>query len=147
MAVALLFVVAVVPKALRLRRQCGASGYHVFLSYRRAHVDFADRLKKSLERHGYSVFLDIDPDGGLGPGDFQAMLEQVLRDTPVVIPILTPAPAGPEDYRRHLSSMGAIKAAVARGGEKGRSLRVAGREVGRDGHVCGARQDRTSRHR
>ena len=91
-----------------MRQSVGKSGFHVFLSYRRAQSDFAARIKMGLARHGLKVFFDTDPEDGLGAGNFQQKLEFVLFHTPVIIPVLTPSPAGP-GWRAELSSLDAIK--------------------------------------
>jgi hypothetical protein len=60
------------------------TGFHIFLSYRRKNAADARALKQALSLKGYRIFMDLDRDG-LGAGDFQAQLEQVLDDVPVVI--------------------------------------------------------------
>eukprot|EP01050_Picozoa_sp_SAG11_P023462 SAG11_NODE_4721_length_1793_cov_1.502952_2_plen_387_part_00 len=62
----------------------GRSGRHIFLSYRRIDRELATNIKLVLEKLGYIVFMDIG-DCGLGGGDFQAQLEDVLKNTPVVV--------------------------------------------------------------
>eukprot|EP00940_MAST-03C_sp_MAST-3C-sp2_P001690 g1690.t1 len=91
--------------------------YDIFISYRRSRVAEARLLKDTLERLGsFKVFLDIVRDDGLSVGDFQSQLERVLRDTPVVVVMVTPAPAGPDQTstggidRSRLSSMEHVKA-------------------------------------
>ena len=66
----------------------GSSGFHIFLSYRRIDADKARSVKQALVALGYSVFMDITPDG-LGAGDFQSQLERHLKSTPVVIALFT----------------------------------------------------------
>ena len=66
----------------------GRSGKHIFLSYRRLDRELAMTVKLALESLGYVVFMDVG-DSGLGAGDFQAQLEQVLKDTPVVVCLFT----------------------------------------------------------
>ena len=68
----------------------GKSGNHIFLSYRRLDRPTALNVKHALERTGYTVFMDTDRDSGLGAGDFQAQLEYVLKNTPVVVALLMP---------------------------------------------------------
>ena len=43
---------------------------------------------QALESLGYVVFMNVG-ESGLGAGDFQAQLEQVLKDTPVVVCLFT----------------------------------------------------------
>jgi len=93
------------------------SAYDIFISYRRSRVAEARLLKNTLERLGsFNVFLDVVRDDGLSVGDFQSQLESVLRDTPVVIVMVTPLPSGPDESskggidRSRLSSMAHIKA-------------------------------------
>eukprot|EP01052_Picozoa_sp_SAG31_P025211 SAG31_NODE_2197_length_6216_cov_4.189962_6_plen_240_part_00 len=90
-------------------------GYHVVISYRRTHSGWAFHLKDVLEQLGLSVF--VDADGGIGAcRDFQAQLENIVRATPVLIALVTPAPSGEqEDPRNKMSSMEAIKYAAAEG--------------------------------
>jgi hypothetical protein len=68
----------------------GRSGHHIFLSYRRLDSHYASNVKYALEKLGYSVFMDVGSHG-LGAGDFQAQLEQVLKDTPVVLALFMPS--------------------------------------------------------
>eukprot|EP00940_MAST-03C_sp_MAST-3C-sp2_P003223 g3223.t1 len=91
--------------------------FDIFISYRRSRVAEARLLKNTLERLGsFNVFLDVVRDDGLSVGDFQSQLESVLRDTPVVIVMVTPLPSGPDESskggfdRSRLSSMAHIKA-------------------------------------
>ena len=60
------------------------TGFHIFISYRRRNAADARALKQSLQRFGYRIFMDLDPDG-LQSGDFQEQLELVLEDVPVVV--------------------------------------------------------------
>lgn len=89
---------------------------HVFLSYRRAHQDLADRVRLYMERdYGYRVFMDTSPESGLTVGDFQQQLEGSLARAKVVIPLLTPAPSGTDARRRALSYLGCVKDSAAAG--------------------------------
>lgn len=56
--------------------------HHIFINYRRTHHELADRVRRQLETYGYRCFFDLDPDCGLGVGDFQPQLENSLRGTP-----------------------------------------------------------------
>ena len=67
--------------------EAGVSGFHCFISYRRTGVATARNVKQSMEKVGYSCFMDFED---LNVGDFQAQLEKNLAGTPVVIVILTP---------------------------------------------------------
>ena len=67
----------------------GASGKHIFLSYRRVDSHLASLVRTALEKRGYIVFMDTAQTSGLGAGDFQAQLEDVLRNTPVLVCLLT----------------------------------------------------------
>jgi hypothetical protein len=66
----------------------GASGFHIFLSYRRIDADKARSLKQALKELGYRVFMDITSEG-LSGGDFQTQLELHLKCTPVVVALCT----------------------------------------------------------
>ncbi|CAK9111400.1 Ribonuclease inhibitor (Ribonuclease/angiogenin inhibitor 1), partial [Durusdinium trenchii] len=68
---------------------------NVFISYRRSQIDLADRVRLYLERLGYTVFLDLSPEQGLGAGDFRDQLDAALAKATVVMPLLTPDYLGP----------------------------------------------------
>lgn len=78
----------------------GGGGHHIFINYRRAHFELADRVRRQLQTYGYRCFFDSDPGCGLGVGDFQAQLERSLRGVPFLVAILTPAPSGPDEVWR-----------------------------------------------
>ena len=65
--------------AVTLGCPIGRSRRHIFLSYRRLDRELATTVKQALESFGYVVFMDVG-DSGLGAGDFQAQLEQVLHE-------------------------------------------------------------------
>lgn len=67
------------------------------LSYRRKNAADARSLKQALERYGYRVFMDLDRDG-LGAGNFQKQLEDVLDDVPVVVMHCSDKPA--DEFKR-----------------------------------------------
>jgi hypothetical protein len=67
----------------------GASGKHIFLSYRRVDSHLAATVKHALEQLGYIVFFDMSQTSGLGAGDFTVQLEKALRETPVFVCLLT----------------------------------------------------------
>jgi hypothetical protein len=91
--------------------QAALASFEIFLSYRRSRSGDARALKMALVELGHRVFFDVDRDEGLGVGNFQAQLEAVLADTPVLLVLVTPAPSGPPgDWREHLSSMEVIAA-------------------------------------
>ena len=84
--------------------------FEIFLSYRRSRSGDARALKMALVELGHRVFFDVDRDEGLGAGDFQAQLEDVLAETPVLLVLVTPAPSGPPgDWREGLSSMETVR--------------------------------------
>lgn len=109
--------------ASALRKPCAGIVYppqtpHIFISYRRSHLDLADRIRCYLTYHfGYEAFLDTHPESGLSVGNFQMQLEEKLRQAKLFIPVLTPAPSGDDERRRHLSYMDCIKDSARRGGE------------------------------
>ena len=74
-----------------------------FISYRRTHFELADRVRRQLQTYGYRCFFDLDPQSGLGAGDFQTQLERSLRGVPYLLAIITPAPSGEDDVREGLS--------------------------------------------
>eukprot|EP01043_Picozoa_sp_COSAG02_P006525 COSAG02_NODE_187_length_30377_cov_3.636271_2_plen_1415_part_00 len=76
---------------------------HIFISYRRTHFELADRVRRQLQTYGYRCFFDLDPQSGLGAGDFQAQLESSLRGVPYLLAIITPAPSGEDEVRQRLS--------------------------------------------
>ena len=61
---------------------------HIFLSYRRVDIHAARLVANSLEHKGYTVFLDVGR-SGLSAGHFQKQLEDVLKNTPVVVALCT----------------------------------------------------------
>lgn len=67
----------------------GASGKHIFLSYRRIDSHLAATVKHALEKLGYAVFFDRSQTSELGFGDFTSQREQALRGTPVFVLLLT----------------------------------------------------------
>ena len=114
------------PEALLMQRSAGrATGYHVFISCGRGQGDFADKVKRSLERHGYIVFRDneepperaragaermstapLDAPRGYQTGRPRppARVEapaQVLADVPVVIPLVSSGDASSNDKQEH----------------------------------------------
>ncbi len=94
------------------------TGFHIFISYRRKNAADARALKQALAKHGYRIFMDLDPDGlqarlehrlahnyclvptaltlcvAAQSGDFQAQLERVLDDVPVVLMHCSKEPPG-----------------------------------------------------
>ena len=68
--------------------------YDVFISYRRTFKPVAMALKLALHKQKLLAFLDCDRENGIGLGEFQSQLEKHLRDTAVMIVLMTPAPAG-----------------------------------------------------
>lgn len=80
----------------------GSSGKHIFLSYRRVDSHLAKMVQAALEKRGYVVFMDTSQSSGLGAGDVQAQLETVLRNTPVLVCLLTGTvnAAGNVEFRR-----------------------------------------------
>jgi hypothetical protein len=65
-----------------LRPLKGYNMYDIFISYRRAQGGHARALKMALRDLGFSVFLDVDHDTGLGLGNFQENLEKVRFHLP-----------------------------------------------------------------
>ena len=65
----------------------GASGFHIFISYRRTGVAVARSVKQELRSIGFNCFMDFE---ALRCGDFQHNLEAALAGTPVVVVVLTP---------------------------------------------------------
>ena len=55
--------------------EVGVSGFHCFISYRRTGVATARNVKQSMEKVGYSCFMDFED---LNVGDFQAQLAKNL---------------------------------------------------------------------
>ncbi|GBG23849.1 Transcription initiation factor TFIID subunit 14 [Hondaea fermentalgiana] len=78
--------------------------HDIFISYRRAQLDFADRLRLHLERFGYTVFLDVSDDHGLGAGNFRAQLDRAVKRSRVLMPLFTAAPSGGVAPASELSS-------------------------------------------
>ena len=66
-------------------------------------ADVADRVRRQLDGYGYRCFFDLDPESGLGVGEFQGQLEASLTGVPFLLAILTPAPSGPDEIRSALS--------------------------------------------
>ena len=77
--------------------------HHIFINYRRSHFELADRVRRQLDSYGYRCFFDLDPETGLGVGEFQGQLEASLTGVPFLLAILTPAPSGPDEIRTTLS--------------------------------------------
>ncbi|GBG25657.1 Sterile alpha and TIR motif-containing protein 1 [Hondaea fermentalgiana] len=89
---------------------------HIFISYRRTHVNLAARILGILQyEYYYKVFLDTDPDSGLKAGDFQKQLETQLARAPIVVPLFTAAPSGEDERRKALSYLACIKDSFGRG--------------------------------
>eukprot|EP01047_Picozoa_sp_COSAG01_P001626 COSAG01_NODE_38_length_33931_cov_75.163632_3_plen_477_part_00 len=65
----------------------GASGFHIFVSYRRTGLATARSVKQALEMRGYHCFMDFE---ALTVGNFQKELESALQGTPIVVVCLTP---------------------------------------------------------
>ena len=96
----------------------GRSGFHIFLSHRRANrtimlavkgnnyvsatchahsapqTDVRTICKGELEKQGYTVFIDTAKHG-LGAGNFQEQLETNLRDAPVIVLLCCGEPLAP----------------------------------------------------
>lgn len=94
---------AEVPGSTTLLPEVHAQRPHIFISYRRTHFELADRVRRQLQTYGYRCFFDLDPQSGLGAGDFQTQLESSLCGVPYLLAIITPAPSGEDDVRRGLS--------------------------------------------
>jgi len=82
---------------------------HVFISYRRTHIDVAREVQVELETYDYPVFLDQSSKHGLKGGRFDEQLVKGIQRSPVVLVLLTKAPSTDKPPFDAMSSVQTMK--------------------------------------
>jgi hypothetical protein len=75
----------------------------VFLSYSRRDAEFVDRLGRQLSGRGYDVWVDREDVVGGGEDRWRRSIVRAIRDSDVVILVLSPNSAVSENVERELS--------------------------------------------